>query len=350
MIQENLETIRLSDYSNEKVRERLLDNQLNPILEGEDIFYASPLADGSMKVSRMKAIPFATLKSPSLTLRQFQVHQEYLGTLVELCPRMGDLATLIGVRTTKLHPIFRRYGVPLTKYRLRERNPIPLGLDLVEFQELYEQEAYTLRELADHYDLTLGEVRRILDDQGFVAPIDALKIQKRMERNPQYLTVGGLRLPPPTPVQLEKAMEEGHDTVAKLATLFEVDPRTMTRWLDQHGLQTAGMRARRSSSRVEGLHDIVYQEVIRKGRSVPEVAKELGQGRQTVWRAASSFPEWGLENRRMKTIPSALLGRLYHAVKDKRMKKFEACQMAGVSHKTLDREFSRYELERRGGS
>lgn len=349
MIQENLEGVRLSDYSNVKVRERLLDNQLNPILDGENIFYASPLADGSMKVSRMKAIPYAHLKSPTLTPRQFQKHQDYLTTLTELCPRMGDVATLIGVRTTRLHPLFRRYGVPLTKYRLRERNPIPPGLDLVEFRELFEEEAYTLRELAEHYDLSVGEVRRILDDQGFVAPLDALKVKKRLERNPEYLAVGGRRLPPPTPVQLEKAMEDGHDTVQQLADLFEVDPRTMTGWLDQHGILTPGMRARRSGGTVDGLHDIVYQEVIRKGRKVPAVAKELQIDRTKVWRAASSFPEWGELNSRQKTVPNALLGRLYHAVKDKRMKKNEACSLAGVSYKTLMREFSRYERERKEG-
>lgn len=346
MIQEHIDTIRLLGYPDERIRARLLSNQLVPFLDDGDIFYAAPVREGALKVSRMKAIPFHELKVPTLTPRQFEVHQEYLKTLTELCPRFGDIADIMGVRTTRLRPIFRRYEVPLSKYRLSDKPPYPEHIDLDEFRELYEEEAYTLKELSEHYDITLGKARRVIDDQEFVAPIDAVKTKKRLERNPQYLEVGGKKLPPPTPVQLEKAIEDGHDTVERLSVLFEVNPRTMTGWLDHHGIETAGMRSRRKNADIPNLHEIVYQEVILKGRKVPEVAKEKGLDRGKVWRTARDFPEWNEISTRTKTIPNDMLGRLYHAVKGKRMLKKEACARAGVSHKTLDREFVRYETER----
>lgn len=349
MIQENIDSIRLLDYPDERVRARLLDNQLVPIVDGDDLFFASPLADGTLKVSRVKAFTYTDLRCPTLTPRMQASHKAYLERLTELCPRLVDIAEVIGVRTTKLHPLFRRYDVPLSRYRVRENNVVTEDLDLVEFQELFELEAYSLRELAEHFNLTIGEARRIIDDQEFVGPIDSVKREKRLERNPQYLDIGGKRLPPPTPVQLERALQDGHDTVAKLAELFVVSPKTMAGWLGEHGIETPAMKTRRHNPKPKGFHDIVYEEVIRKGRKVPDVAKELNVNRGSVWRAASDFPEWNDVQTRTKTIPSELLGRLYYAVKDKRMKKKEACEVAQVSHKTLDREFLRYKNEREGG-
>lgn len=346
MIQEHIDTIRLLGYPDERIRARLLTNQLVPFLDDGDVFYAAPVQSGALKVSRMRAIPYHELKNPSVTPRQFEVNREYLRTLTELCPRFGDVASVIGVRTTKLRPIFRRYDVPLSKYRLSDKPPFPESLDLDEFKDLYENEAYTLRELGEHFDITIGKARRIIDDQEYVAPIDAVKTAKRLERNPEYLEIGGKKLPPPTPVQLEKAIEDGHDTIERLSTLFEVNPRTMTGWLDYHGIETKGMRSKRGRSDFPNLHEVVYQEVIVKGRKVPDVAKEKGLDRGMVWRAARDFPEWNDVRSRTKTIPNDMLGRLYHAVKGKRMKKKDACARAGVSHKTLDREFLRYETER----
>lgn len=348
MIQEHIDIIRLLKYSDERIRAKLLDNQLVPFLEDGDVIYASPLGGGTMKVSKMRAIPYEELRSPATTTRQHEVRQEYIKTLTEICPRLSDVADIIQVRTTKLHPLYRRYGVSMSKYRVREQDPIPPGLDVEEFRDLFEVEAYTLQELGDHFDLTLGEARRIIDDQEMVSPIDAIKVRKRLERNPEYLVVGGKKLPPPTPLQLEKAISDGNDTIRKLSELFEVNPRTMTGWLDQHGIKTPGMRSRREGVTIPGLHDIVYQEVILKGRKVPDLAKELNLDRGKVWRAASDFPEWNDVNSRRKTVPNELLGRLYHAVKGKRMKKKEACARAGVSFKTLVREFERYESELMG--
>lgn len=348
MIQEHIDIIRLLKYSDERIRAKLLDNQLVPFLEDGDVIYASPLGGGTMKVSRMRAIPYEELRSPVTTPRQHEVRQEYIKTLTEICPRLSDVADIVQVRTTKLHPLYRRYGVSMSKYRVREQDPIPPGLDVEEFKDLFEVEAYTLQELSEHFDITLGEARRIIDDQELVGPIDAVKVRKRSERNPEYLVVGGKKLPPPTPLQLEKAINDGNDTIRKLSALFEVNPRTMTGWLDQHGIQTPGMQSRRGGMAIPGLHDVVYQEIIVKGRKVPELAKELNLDRGKVWRAASDFPEWNDVRSRKKTIPNDLLGRLYHAVKGKRMKKKEACARAEVSFKTLVREFKRYEAERIG--
>lgn len=349
MIQETIDSIRLLDYPNERIRARLLDNQLVPIVEGGDIFFASPLEDGSLKVSRSKAFTYEELRRPTLTPRMRVAHKAYLERLTELCPRLVDVASVIGVRTTRLHPLFRRYEVPLSRYRVQEGFSIPEDLDTIEFKELFEVEAYTLRELSEHFALKVGTVLRLIDELELIGPIDAIKRAKRLERNPQYLEIGGKRLPPPTPVQLEVALHDGHDTVAKLATLFNVSPKTMSAWLDEHGIETPAAKARRNVVKPSNFNEIIYQEVIVKRRKIPEVAKELKLNRGVVWREANKFPEWNDVQTRLKTIPNELLGRLYYAVKDKRMKKKEACTVAGVSHKTLDREFARYVAEREGG-
>lgn len=346
MIHDNIDAIRLRAYPDERVRARLLAEELVPFTDDGSLFFATPLDDGSHKVSRVPAIPYTELRQPTPTPRERDVRRAYLELLTEVCPRLTDIARLLGVRTTQLHPLFRRLDVPLGRYRGRLREPVPDGLDTQLFRELFEDEAYTLRELADHFTLEVSAVRAIIDELELIGPTDAVKRAKRLARNPEYLEVGGRRLPPPTPVQLAAAMRDGHDTVDKLAARFEASAKTVTRWLDDAGLETPVMHKRRKA-RPDDLSGVVYEQVIRRRRKVPDLARELGLDRGTVWRIASGFPEWNDVNTRRKEIPDDLLGRIHHALRDKRMTHREACRLADVSHKTLQRELGRYETDRK---
>lgn len=346
MIHDNIDNIRLRSYPDERVRARLLAEELVPFEDDGSLFFATPLDDGSYKVSRVPAVPYTELRGPNPTPRQRETHRAYLELLVNVCPRLGDIARVMGVRTTQLHPLFRRFDVPLDRYRTRTRAPVPEGLDTALFRDLFEDEAYTVRELAEHFAIEVSTASRVIDELELIGPTDAVKRVKRLERNPHYLEVGGRRLPPPTPVQLSAALRDGHDTVDKLAARFEASPKTVARWLDKAGLETPGMRARRKAH-PDDLRGIVYEQVIVRRRKVPDLARELELDRGTVWRVASSFPEWNDVRTRRKEIPDETLGRLWHALRDKRMTHREACRITKVSHKTLQRELARYEANRK---
>lgn len=350
MLQDVLHRDMIHPYRDDRIKSKFLNRALRPFVEKDHLFFLTMDGD-RYRVNRIQAYSYGTLHRPHQPERTFERHQEYLRHLVSTCKRLSDVASVLGVRIGKVYPLLDRYEVDYSHYRMpKTLKIVPDHVDVEEFRDFYEQDAYSVAELMDYFELTTNEVYRIVDRLDMQEPLESVKVAKRSARNPDYGRSWNAEKPRPTALQLDQAIQDGKDTIKKLSEEFETNPVTMARWLDKYGIETPGMKERRRRPQVE-IEDkpaFVRQKVFIENESLDTVAKTLKMSRQGVWNIASKFPEWNDSDRsKVKHIEEAKLAQLARAIRRREITGQEAAKQANVSYNTFKKRLDEYDQKRK---
>lgn len=346
MLADQTQTRTIAPYSDERIRAKMFNNDYAPFVEGDTLYFLEQ-EDGIDRICRLTLIPYADMHVPYQGVRSTRAHHEFLTQLLVAVEKLHHVAAILDVRPDRAYQLLARYEVDMDRFRIPTKpDPVPFDLDFKSFKHDYEIEAYSTRELETKYDLSRHRIYKIIDLRDLVEPTDQVKMIKRYERNPEYRNVRGRGIPRPNKGRLEEALKDKRATLDSLGDKFGVSRLTVREWLNHYELKTVRMSSYDRHLDVEtSLVDLVYDEVIVRGRPLETVANEQGVSRTTVWRIASSFGEWDSVkgSLRMDQTSYLELRRVYHAVQEKRMTKKQACRVLKVSYNTLIKRFGVFE-------
>lgn len=348
MIQDQIEERHVLSGGDERLRAKMISHAYRPFIEGETLYFLE--REGSQ--SRLCGVPvirYETMHLPHQTSRTIAAHVVYLTRLVDLSPRLQDIADLLQVRKYQAFALLERYDINITRYRQRMSNTLPEHVDIEAFRHDFEVEAFSIRELEEKHAISSYHAQKIIDLKDMIEPTDAVKMIKRHARYPDRENFRTKGIPRPPVAEIRRKIREGEDTIKKLAMHYKTSVNTMREWLKDYHIKTPRMQKyRMQSDPSTGLHDAIYDLMIRKGKTLDEAVKTLKEPRTSIYRIVSQMPEWeDVKNKsRRKVVDERLLREVYLAVSEKRMTKKRACQKLVVSYNTLVELFSRLESER----
>lgn len=349
MIQDRIEERHVLSGGDERLRAKMINHEYRPFIEGDTLYFLERESSES-RLCGVPVIRYETMHLPHQTSRTITAHVVYLTRLVDLSPRLQDIADLLKVRKYQAFSLLDRYDINITRYRQRMSNTLPEHVDVDAFRHDFEVEAFSVRELEEKYALSSYLVQKIIDLKNMIEPTDAVKMIKRHARYPDRDNFRTKGIPRPPVAEMRRKIREGEDTIKKLARHYKTSVNTMREWLKDYHIKTPRMQTYRTQNDPStGLHDAIYDLMIRKGETLDVAAKTLKQPRTSIYRIVSKMPEW--ENvkhkSRRKVVDEKKLREVHLAVSEKRMTKKRACQKLEVSYNTLCELFSRLESERK---